>query len=700
MLQATRLLLILALMAVPLRPAFGAQAVPEQEHPAETATSLYQRAVALPENAFEARIELCQQSLSLVTADSDPGLELALNVFLGDTLLQLERFEESIKYHEYAAILARQSSEDGALTVALYNLAYAATNLGQFERAIEAAREAADLAGSIGLPDIQVQVLNLLGVSYDRMGDYEGAIRAYSEALDLVADSGNAGVSYQLLSNMSVLKMNAGHLEEALVFFEKGLEIATEAQDLVAVASTIANIGDVHYLAGRYERSLEQHQRALVIREDLNREVDFSLSLSRIGDVYIELDELELAIEHLERAREIQERLGLKFEIVATLGRLSRAYSALDRGVEAIQAAKAGSVIAQAIQTKAQRVIALTDLGAAYEANGQFAEALEAEREAFSLNQEVHSLVSKRAIAELNANVEHRMSEIIQNGEILELERIAALANAKIEHQTMLRNFLIAGGVLVLIIALVGWSAYLFKRRANEALKASHATAKRLLEAQKLESLGLLSGGVAHDFNNFLAVISGNSELARIASKDNDSVRAHLDDIQIACKRATDVAQQLLRYAGEDEPQREFVDFGDLARDTIALLRTTTPKTIRFKYEAAPDLPKVYGDSTQLGQVVMNLITNAVEAIGVNPGVVGTRLSSCEAADETFHEADLSEGTYVSVRFGCRHRRRPTSQAFRPVLYRKIGRAWIGSSHRPRNFATPRRCDLRSEHAR
>ncbi|MFT5286740.1 MAG: signal transduction histidine kinase/ActR/RegA family two-component response regulator [Planctomycetota bacterium] len=650
MLQATRLaLLVLGFFAALLSPAFGAHATQAVVAPTETAADFYYRAVELPEHAFEERIELCRQGLALITAQSDPGLQLALYVLLGDTLLEHERFEESVEYHELAATLARDTNEGGALTIALYNLAYAATNLGNFERAINASREAADLAGSLDFPDIQIQVLNILGVSYDRMGDHEGAIRAYSEALELVANSGKTTVSYQLLSNLSVLNMNAGNLEEALEFFKRGLVIADEAQDLVAVATTLANIGDVHFLAGRYELALERHQQALKLREQMDREVDFALSLSRLGDVYIELGELDIAIDHLERAREIQERLGQKPEVVATLGRLSRAYSALDRDVDAIEAAKASNDLAQAIQTKALRVIALKDLAAAYESNGQLAEALETERKAFRLNHEVNSLVSTRAIAELNANVEHRMSEIIKNGEIIELERVAALSKAEIERQDMLRKFLIAGGVLLLMIALVGWSSYLFKRRANEALRASHYTTKRLLEAQKLESLGLLSGGVAHDFNNFLAVISGNSELARLASKDDDRISAHLDDIQIACRRATEVAQQMLCYAGKDAPLKEFVDFSAIACDTVALLRTTTPKNIRLTVEAEPGLPKVFGDKTQLGQVVMNLITNAVEAIGADPGEIETRVSSFEVRAGAIDGNDLKEGVYVKL---------------------------------------------------
>lgn len=614
-----------------------------------SAEELYERAISLPAGELEARLELCDRALLLATGPLEPGLEIGLHVCAGEALLGLERYEESLAHHDQATALATESGDEWALMISLYNTAFICTHLGDFDRSLEAARDVALLAERLEQPQIRVQAQNMIGVACERMGDREGAMQAYGDALAMVADSGDWSVSYALLNNLSVLNMNAGHLDEALEFFEQGLEVAEQAGDLVAVASTIANIGDVHFLAKRYDEALSKYQLALDARVKFSGKGDVAQSHSRLGDVYIELGEHKLAIEHLEQALEIQEGLGLQPEIVATLSHLSRAYSALDRDIDALDAATESSELAEVIQARTWRVKALRELATAHEANGDFASALEVERKASELDEELNSLEAARAFAELSASADARWREIQQNAEIASLERDGVLAQSELERQAMLRRFLIACGALVLVLALVGWSAYLFRGRASDALERSHTIEKRLLEAQKLESLGLLSGGVAHDFNNILTVINGNSELARIASVGDDRVQAHLADIELACKRATEVAQQMLYYAGRNDPKRVAVDFGSLTRETIHLLRKTAPEQIEIEADVEPDLPIVYGDNTQLGQVVLNLITNAFEAIGDQPGRISARVSRLAVTNDSTREWTVFPGTYVCL---------------------------------------------------
>jgi two-component system, cell cycle sensor histidine kinase and response regulator CckA len=151
---------------------------------------------------------------------------------------------------------------------------------------------------------------------------------------------------------------------------------------------------------------------------------------------------------------------------------------------------------------------------------------------------------------------------------------------------------------------------------------------ERLLRSQKLESLGLISGGVAHDFNNLLATILGNSSLASDAiSREHPAFRP-LCEVQMASRRASELTQQMLAYAGRASFSIQPVDVSTTIREIGSLLETTISKKVTLKLDLAPGLPVVDGNEGQLQQIIMNLVINASEAIGENPGEirVSTRL--------------------------------------------------------------------------
>ena len=134
-------------------------------------------------------------------------------------------------------------------------------------------------------------------------------------------------------------------------------------------------------------------------------------------------------------------------------------------------------------------------------------------------------------------------------------------------------------------------------------------------QAQKLESLGLMAGGIAHDFNNLLTPILGDASLALIDLPPDSDVRPRLERIQKAAQRAAMLTNQLLDYAGRGSLVTEPLDLSRLVAELGELLELTVARKAELQLRLPPDLPRVQADATQLSQVVMNLITNAAEAI-------------------------------------------------------------------------------------
>ncbi len=169
------------------------------------------------------------------------------------------------------------------------------------------------------------------------------------------------------------------------------------------------------------------------------------------------------------------------------------------------------------------------------------------------------------------------------------------------------------------------------ERRQNELER--RAMDAKLQQAQKLESLGVLAGGIAHDFNNLLMGIMGQVGLALMDVPEGHPMARRLRQVETAAKRAADLTGQLLAYSGRGRFLVEPLDLSRLVEEMGGLLETVISKKARLEYHFAPDLPPIEGDATQIRQVLMNLITNASDAMGEAPGRIRitTGILTCEA---------------------------------------------------------------------
>ncbi len=168
------------------------------------------------------------------------------------------------------------------------------------------------------------------------------------------------------------------------------------------------------------------------------------------------------------------------------------------------------------------------------------------------------------------------------------------------------------------------------RRRAERARLEME---RQLLHTQKLESLGVLAGGIAHDFNNLLMAILGNLELGLRDLSPVSPARPRLDAASNAARRAADLTRQMLAYSGRGKFLVGRVDLNELVEENVHLLRTSIPRTVTLNLQLDRALPAVEADAGQIQQVVMNLITNAAEAVGSAPGVVtlSTGVRECDA---------------------------------------------------------------------
>jgi PAS domain S-box-containing protein len=176
---------------------------------------------------------------------------------------------------------------------------------------------------------------------------------------------------------------------------------------------------------------------------------------------------------------------------------------------------------------------------------------------------------------------------------------------------------------------------------------------ERVRKIQKLESLGVLAGGIAHEFNNLLMGIMGYAELGTKQVAPDSTVRECLEMVLRSSRRASELTQQMLAYAGRARLQIGRISLSEMAARTVDHVRLTLPGQIHVRVELAEDLPPVEGDRAQLGRVVSSLITNACEAIGDQPGeiLVSTRMAVLDrtALAPLIASEELTPGPYVCL---------------------------------------------------
>lgn len=220
------------------------------------------------------------------------------------------------------------------------------------------------------------------------------------------------------------------------------------------------------------------------------------------------------------------------------------------------------------------------------------------------------------------------------------------------------------------------------RRRAEEERKKLEAQVQHV---QKLESLGVLAGGIAHDFNNLLVSILGNAGLALMELAPEAPARGTVEKIEAAALRTAELTKQLLAYSGKGRFQIQPINLSVMVEEMLHLLGVSISKKAHLRTRLAENLPSVEADVAQIQQVVMNLITNASEALGDRTGdiVVCTGTVNADRAylSESVLDEQLPEGVYVFLEVsdtGCGMDKETQKKIFDPFFTTKFAGRGLG----------------------
>ena len=203
------------------------------------------------------------------------------------------------------------------------------------------------------------------------------------------------------------------------------------------------------------------------------------------------------------------------------------------------------------------------------------------------------------------------------------------------------------------------------RTQAYAAAREREQVADQLRHSQKLEALGTLAGGIAHDFNNILSAMLGFAYLVTDQARDEKLAR-YGERIVGAGNRAKELVQQMLTFSRRTVPERQVVSLADLVREARALLRASLPSSVAIDCELPENLPPVNADPTQLHQVIMNLGTNAAQAMGESGRLEFTLSTVALEAGHRVRDVELAAGQYVVLAV------RDTGAGIAPELHERV----------------------------
>ncbi|MGE5258317.1 MAG: ATP-binding protein, partial [Hyphomicrobiales bacterium] len=188
------------------------------------------------------------------------------------------------------------------------------------------------------------------------------------------------------------------------------------------------------------------------------------------------------------------------------------------------------------------------------------------------------------------------------------------------------------------------------EKQVDERTQALADSERQMQQVLKLQAIGTLAGGIAHDFNNILFPIIGYTELTMDDIPEGNPTRRNLEEVLKAANRARELVQQILTFSRQNDRERKPIRVQVIVREALRLLRASIPKTIDIVSDLDDDCKAIMGDPTQIHQVLMNLCTNAYQAMQATGGTLDVRLTETIIGyEETVQHLGIKMGPHLHL---------------------------------------------------
>lgn len=533
-----------------------------------------------------------------------------------DVLVQLcESTQESepkkaVSYGRESLEILEQSHDPALEVRVLLALTWAIQNTGQYEAALEYGQRAVDLALDIDDKKSAALAYNHMGWVYENLSLLDRSLENTLKALKLFEELGDKKNTAMAFKNIGNVYREMKNSKLSLTYYMKALQLMREAGDKRGIAGVTNNIGIVYDSAKQYDKAMEYYREGLAIIEGMNWPRGQITFLANMACVYSAEGDHTRSLEHNFKALEISKKMGQKRMTAILLSNIGVDYRKLKQHEKALVYVYEALDMAKEINNKDIIRNFYEELSYIYDAMKDYEKAFFFLKKYKETDDQIFTEEARKNISDmwLKFNTENKEKEIRW---LTQSNRIKQL---KLERQELLRNFLLVISLLVLLLAVVLYSRYRTKQKAERELMASEQKLRAMnMSKDKLFSI------IAHDLGsplNSLILSSGYLEKNHHSMEEED-VKEFLHQIYDHSNQMAKMLDNLLHWAvsqlGKLEMNPETLDLCGLAEDTIRLLESSAKdKNIRLISNIAENT-LARGDKRMVETIMRNLLSNAVK---------------------------------------------------------------------------------------
>jgi len=589
-----------------------------------------------------------------LTASNGLGKIKVLNHLSG--LYRTSFPEKSLKYGKEALELSREADNPEWTCISLKNTGIACSYLGRYKAAEKYFKESLQIAKSNELNDQLAPAYNSLGNYYYLTGDLDKAIDYYELAYKSAKEAGSSPELNSYINNIGIIYQNRGSYDKALKYYLESLDLSEKNKDKTGISRALTNIGAVYNDRVDYSKALDYYNQALAVADETGDLHTRASLLNNIANIYSAQGDLEKALEFHINSLDINKKIDDQFGTAVSLGDIGRIYAALGRYPSAIKYLKNSITIQQKIGNTEGEIISLIQIGRAYTDMNKFEEALSSFNEAASLaknfNAKLHldaykgksELYEKKGdyrnayesyvkysnmedslfthsssdqIAELQARYESEKKD----KEIALLQRKKKISELESVSAAMLRNSLIAGLMVFIIIAFLLYNRYRIKKNTNRLLEEKILEINEQKNELKVlsENKDKLLSIISHDLRAPFQALLGYSEMLNHNIKDlsDEEISAYAENLNQTSRQTFMLFENLLEWARLQMDKiisipANFKLAEAVEKTSSLLMHNAVKKGITIKTDI-PESSYVYADEEMISSVLRNLLSNAIK---------------------------------------------------------------------------------------
>lgn len=522
------------------------------------------------------------------------------------------------------------------------NLGEMYVNLSNFDSAMKNHRKALEIRKASGDKHGVALSLNSIGGILEHLGNYDMAMKNYYEAIRIAegnSDTKELSVSYSLVATLHYILED---YTQALEYCTKAIKIREMANDKVGMSNSYELMGLITFDFKKFDESLKYHILALKVKTELNDQIGIAGSYQNLGMVYRKLEKYDQAVSYFSKALNIREELGEKRGAAASLTSLGEIYIVQGKYPMALDHLLRAFKIRQEIKDKRGLMRSYFHLSTVYAKMGNYKKAYENQSLYYTYTDSLNKARTLKKLATMDTQYKSEKKD----------KEIALLQKDSIIQKTV-RNSLIAGFILVTIIALGIFAAYRAKRKTNLLLEeknrhisSHHEDLERLnaelkaSNATKDKFFSILAHDLRSPFFGFLGL---SEELAQNAETlTREEVSEYAGIINQSAKKIFNLVNNLLEWSllqsGRINPEFQKLNIHDEVENIKGLfISAALNKSITIDNNI--DVSETaYADQKMVETILRNLISNAIKFTGI-----GGHVSISSKSAEEFLEISVSD---------------------------------------------------------